>query len=68
MKAGGVQSPQSYQAVQEQWRTKTEEAFAKILSPEQFLKYQKITGSYAKKKRDESKKEKSRKEKKQRSK
>ncbi|MFA6335284.1 MAG: hypothetical protein WCX48_06980 [Bacteroidales bacterium] len=59
MKQGGVQSSQSYQAVQEKWMHKTENAFQKILTPDQFLRYQKMTGSYAKQKKEEKRKAKS---------
>lgn len=53
MKAGGVQSSESYQAVQEKWRNKTVEAFRKILTPDQFLRYEKMTGLYAKRMKEE---------------
>lgn len=53
MRAGGVQSPQNYQAVQEIWMKKTEDAFQKILTPEQFLRYEKMTGLYAKRMKEE---------------
>jgi len=48
MKAGGVQSSENYRAVQEKWMRKTEDAFRKIMTPDQFLRYEKITGQYAK--------------------
>ncbi|MEN6618441.1 MAG: hypothetical protein ABFC28_02935 [Rikenellaceae bacterium] len=56
MKAGGVQSSESYRAVQEMWMKKTEDAFRKILTPDQFLRYEKMTGLYAKRKKQEKKK------------
>jgi len=56
MRAGGVQSPQNYRAVQEMWMKKTEDAFHKILTPEQFLRYEKITGLYAKRMKEEKNK------------
>lgn len=53
MKAGGVQSQESYRAVQEMWMKKTEDAFKKIFTPEQYLKYEKMTGLYAKRMKEE---------------
>lgn len=53
MKKGGVQSSENYRAVQDKWFKKTEDAFRLIFNAEQFLKYQKMTGSYAKNKKAE---------------
>ncbi len=53
MKAGGVQSQESYRATQEIWMKKTEEAFKKIFTPEQYLRYEKMTGLYAKRMKEE---------------
>lgn len=56
MKRGGVQSNESYKAVQDKWFKKTEDAFRLILNADQFLQYQKMTGSYAKNKKAEKEK------------
>ncbi len=44
MKAGGMQNPDSYRDVQEKWRKKTEDAFGKFMTLEQFDRYLRITG------------------------
>lgn len=56
MKKGGVQSSESYKATQEMWMKRTEDAFRKIMTAEQFLRYEKMTGLYAKRKKEEKEK------------
>lgn len=56
MKAGGVQSSENYKAVQEKWLKKTDDAFRKIMTPDQFLRYEKMTGQYAKRIKEEKEK------------
>jgi hypothetical protein len=46
MKAAGMQTMESYRAVQTKWAMKTEEAFEKILDNEQFIRYLKVSGRY----------------------
>ena len=48
MKAGGMQNPDSYREVQNKWRTKTEDAFEKFMTYEQFDRYLRISGVSAK--------------------
>jgi len=49
----GVQSSDNYRAVQEKWMKKTDDAFRKIMTPDQFLRYEKLTGQYAKRIKEE---------------
>ncbi|OFY39391.1 MAG: hypothetical protein A2X18_04650 [Bacteroidetes bacterium GWF2_40_14] len=63
MKKGGVQTQESYRAVQELWMNKTDAAFKKIFTPEQYLKYEKLSGLYAKRIKEEKAKAKLEKEK-----
>ncbi|MFA5848523.1 MAG: hypothetical protein WC833_01450 [Bacteroidales bacterium] len=63
MKKGGVQTPESYRAVQDLWMNKTDVAFKKIFTPEQYLKYEKLSGLYAKRMKEEKEKAKQEKEK-----
>lgn len=63
MKKGGVQTQESYRAVQELWMNKTDAAFKKIFTPEQYLKYEKLSGLYAKRMKAEKEKAKLEKEK-----
>ncbi len=63
MKKGGVQTQESYRAVQELWLNKTDVAFKKIFTPEQYLKYEKLSGLYAKRMKAEKDKAKLEKEK-----
>ncbi len=44
MQKGGMQNPESYRAVQKKWQKKTDDAFVKILTIEQFDRYLRITG------------------------
>ena len=44
MRKGGMQNPESYRDVQRKWQTKTEDAFEKLLTIEQFDRYLRITG------------------------
>ncbi|PKO96128.1 MAG: hypothetical protein CVU12_06770 [Bacteroidetes bacterium HGW-Bacteroidetes-7] len=44
MRAGGMQNPDSYREVQNKWRTKTEDAFEKFMTFEQFDRYLRISG------------------------
>lgn len=46
MKKAGIQSPESYMNVQKTWNQKTEDAFKKVLTEEQFINYLKITRRY----------------------
>lgn len=46
MRAAGMQTMESYRAVQTKWAMKTEEAFEKILDNEQFIRYLKVSGRY----------------------
>ncbi|MCK9628250.1 MAG: hypothetical protein M0R37_06635 [Bacteroidales bacterium] len=46
MKKAGIQSPDSYMNVQKAWNQKTEDAFKKVLTEEQFINYLKITRRY----------------------
>jgi hypothetical protein len=57
MRLGGMQNPDSYREVQNKWRIKTEEAFEKFMTTEQFERYLRISGVSAKerKKRMEKK-------------
>jgi hypothetical protein len=57
MRLGGMQNPDSYREVQNKWRIKTEEAFEKFMTAEQFERYLRISGVSAKerKKRMEKK-------------
>lgn len=57
MRLGGMQNPDSYREVQNKWRIKTEEAFEKFMTAEQFERYLRISGVSAKerKKRTEKK-------------
>ena len=48
MKAGGMQNPDSYREVQNKWRIKTEDAFEKFMTFEQFDRYLRISGVSAK--------------------
>jgi hypothetical protein len=57
MQKGGMQNPESYREVQMKWFKKTEDAFEKFMTPEQFERYLKISGvsSKERKKREQSK-------------
>jgi hypothetical protein len=57
MQKGGMQNPESYREVQQKWFKKTEEAFKKFLTPEQFEKYLRLSGvpSKERKKRKQDK-------------
>ncbi len=44
MRSAGIQSTDSYRELQLRWRTKTEDAFMKFMTREQFERYLKITG------------------------
>jgi len=44
MQKGGMQNPESYREVQMKWFKKTEDAFEKFMTPEQFERYLKISG------------------------
>ncbi len=44
MRKGGMQNPESYRDVQKKWQTKTEDAFEKLLTIEQFDRYLRISG------------------------
>ena len=48
MRASGLQSQKSYENVYNKWKTKTEDAFEKILDRPQFEKFLKISGVPAK--------------------
>jgi hypothetical protein len=48
MKASGLQSQKSYEDVFNKWKTKTEDAFEKILDKTQFEKFLKLSGVSAK--------------------
>jgi len=48
MKASGLQSQKSYEDVFNKWKTKTEDAFEKILDKAQFEKFLKLSGVSAK--------------------
>lgn len=48
MRVGGMQNPDSYREVQNKWRTKTEDAFEKFMTFEQFDRYLRISGVSAK--------------------
>jgi hypothetical protein len=44
MKSAGIQSTDSYRELQLRWRTKTEDAFMRFMTIEQFERYLKISG------------------------
>ena len=46
MKKAGIQSPDNYMKVQKMWNEKTEDAFKKVLTEEQFIYYLKLTRRY----------------------
>jgi len=46
MKKAGIQSPENYMKVQKLWNEKTEDAFQKVLTEEQFIYYLKFTRRY----------------------
>ena len=46
MKKAGIQSSENYLGVQKIWNQKTEDAFKKVLTEEQFINYLKITRRY----------------------
>lgn len=46
MKKAGIQSPENYMKVQKMWNEKTEDAFKKVLTEEQFIYYLKLTRRY----------------------
>ncbi|MPN25823.1 hypothetical protein SDC9_173239 [bioreactor metagenome] len=46
MKKAGIQSSENYMTVQKIWNQKTEDAFKKVLTEEQFINYLKITRRY----------------------
>jgi len=46
MKKAGIQSPDNYMKVQKMWNEKTEDAFKKVLTEEQFIYYLKFTRRY----------------------
>jgi len=48
MRVGGMQNPDSYREVQNKWRIKTEDAFEKFMTFEQFDRYLRISGVSAK--------------------
>jgi len=48
MRASGLQSQKSYEDVFNKWKTKTEDAFEKILDKTQFEKFLKLSGVSAK--------------------
>ncbi len=60
MQKGGMQNPESYREVQMKWIRKTEDAFQKFMTHEQFDRYLKISGvsSKERKKRTQQKSDK----------
>lgn len=44
MKKGGMQNPESYREVQKRWQAKTDDAFERVLTLEQFDRYLKLSG------------------------
>jgi len=52
LQKAGVQEASVYSAVKEEWSVKIDSALFKILTPEQFIGYQKMTGTYKKSKKD----------------
>jgi len=52
LQKSGIQETNVYTAVKEKWSAKIDSALVKILTPEQFTGYQKITGTYKKPKKD----------------
>jgi len=48
----GVQEGSVYVAVKDKWDAKIDSALAKVLTPEQFVEYQKLVGKYKKSKKN----------------
>ncbi len=58
MRAGGVQSHDIYREIQIKWRRKTEDAFEKILTRQQFERYLKLSGVSSKERKQRLNREK----------